>query len=74
VLPVVGTAAVVINAAMITLIIWFHKNLGITHISTAFAYLGGTVLVGVLYYYTAQAIQKRRGVDVSLAFKAIPPE
>jgi hypothetical protein len=36
--------------------------------------LFGTALAGALYYYVAKALQRRRGVDITLAFKSIPPE
>ncbi len=40
-------------------------------------YLGGLVgvfVVGLLIYYVSSAYQKSKGIDISLRFKAIPPE
>ena len=34
----------------------------------------GVVVVGAVWYALAWALNKRRGVDLSLAFREIPPE
>ena len=34
----------------------------------------GVVVVGVIWYAAAWALNKSRGVDLSLAFREIPPE
>jgi basic amino acid/polyamine antiporter, APA family len=74
VLPVVGAVAIVWNVAMMGLAVKFHSNIGIPHIRNAIMVLGGTVLAGVLFYYVARAVQRSRGVDIDLAYRAIPPE
>lgn len=74
VLPVVGAFAVVWNVGMMALAVNFHSNIGIPHIRNAIMVLGGTVVAGVLFYYVARAVQRSRGVDIDLAYRAIPPE
>jgi hypothetical protein len=32
------------------------------------------VIGSVLYYFAAKALQRRRGLDVSLVYKTIPPD
>lgn len=34
----------------------------------------GVVLVGIVWYFSAKTINKNKGIDVSLAYKEIPPE
>jgi amino acid transporter len=74
VLVAVGAVTVVVNIFMIVLGIWFHANLGLPHVITPILVLAGTALFGVLYYYVARGLQRARGVDITLAFKTIPPE
>jgi amino acid transporter len=74
VLPTVGGITVLVNVFMIVLGIWFHANIGLPHVLTPILVLFGTALAGALYYYVAKALQRRRGVDITLAFKSIPPE
>jgi APA family basic amino acid/polyamine antiporter len=74
VLQVVGVVAIVWNVGMMALAIKFHANIGIPHIRNAIEVLGGTIVAGVLFYYVARAVQRSRGVDIDLAYRAIPPE
>jgi len=74
VLPVAGAVTVVWNLFMIYLGLHYHTQVGIAHVSTAVYVIGGTIVVGALYYYVAAAFQRRRGIDVALAFRGIPPE
>jgi hypothetical protein len=59
---------------MMGLAVKFHENIGIPHILNAILVLGGTVLAGIVFYYVARAVQRSRGVDIDLAYRAIPPE
>ncbi|CAB5044622.1 unannotated protein [freshwater metagenome] len=34
----------------------------------------GVILVGIVWYFSAKTINKNKGIDVSLAYKEIPPE
>jgi hypothetical protein len=59
---------------MIVLGLWFHASIGLPHLITPILVLSGTALAGVLFYYVAKAVQSQRGIDISLAYKSIPPE
>lgn len=74
VLPVAGAVTVAWNLFMIYLGLHYHTNVGIAHVSTAVYVIGGTIVVGVLYYFAARAVQRNRGVDITIAYRAIPPE
>ena len=34
----------------------------------------GVIVVGIIWYFGAAMINKNKGIDVSLAYKEIPPE
>jgi amino acid transporter len=34
----------------------------------------GVILIGIVWYFSAKTINKNKGIDVSLAYKEIPPE
>lgn len=36
--------------------------------------IGAVFVAGIIYYFTIRAYKKRKGVDIDLAFKEIPPE
>jgi APA family basic amino acid/polyamine antiporter len=74
VLPVAGAVTVVVNVFMIGLGLWFHANIGLPHLITPILVLCGVSLAGVLFYYIAKAVQSQHGIDISLAYKSIPPE
>jgi hypothetical protein len=42
--------------------------------STGILLVGFFLLVGTVWYFTALWLQKRRGIDVEMLFKSIPPE
>jgi APA family basic amino acid/polyamine antiporter len=74
VLPVVGVLSVIWNVAMVALAVIFHTNIGLPNLVQPIGVLAGIAVAGVVFYYVARAVQQSRNVDVSLAFKAIPPE
>ncbi len=41
--------------------------------SVSLVILGVIFIIGVIYFYVAKAIQKSRGLDLSLVYKEIPP-
>jgi basic amino acid/polyamine antiporter, APA family len=73
-LQVMAVGAIVWNLAMMGLAVKYHANIGIPHIINAILVLGGTVVAGIVFYYVARAVQRSRGVDIDLAYRAIPPE
>lgn len=40
----------------------------------AYGFLVGSVILGVIIYYGSKTYHARRGIDISLAFKQLPPE
>jgi hypothetical protein len=40
----------------------------------AYAYVIGSFIAGLLLYYGSKWYNGKRGIDISLAFKEIPPE
>jgi amino acid transporter len=42
--------------------------------SLTYTYVIGTAILGAVVYFASRAYYKRRGVDISLAYKEIPPE
>jgi len=42
--------------------------------SISLSILAGSIVLGFVVYYASKAFRKARGIDISLAFKEIPPE
>jgi len=42
--------------------------------SVSLSILAGSIVLGFVVYYASKAFRKARGIDISLAFKEIPPE
>jgi amino acid transporter len=42
--------------------------------SLAYGYIVATFIVGVIVYFVSKSIHAKRGIDISIAFKEIPPE
>jgi hypothetical protein len=40
----------------------------------AVLFVVGIYVAGVVVYFAARALQKRRGIDIDLAYKEIPPD
>jgi hypothetical protein len=47
---------------------------GIEHVVTALYWVIGCAIAAIVLYYGASAMQRRRGVDLSLVYKTLPPE
>ncbi|MGA8262569.1 MAG: amino acid permease [Arenicellales bacterium] len=69
---VVGLIGAVVGGVMVLMFI-FYDAFGMT---TALAreVVVGVLVVSIIWYILAKMIQKARGIDVSYAFKEIPPE
>jgi APA family basic amino acid/polyamine antiporter len=74
VLPIAGAGCALSATFVMGLIIHFHAAVGIEHARSAYALLVGSFVVAILVYFGAKAVQLRRGVDISLVYKTIPPE
>ena len=50
-----------------------NEQLGLTS-QLAYAVVGGVLLFSAAWYFIAKSLRKSRGIDVSYAFREIPPE
>jgi hypothetical protein len=74
-IPVMSLIGAVGLAASIFIftIFWVYTKLGLPAQHTLIALIV-LVIVGIVGYYGALAIQRRRGIDISLNYAEIPPE
>ncbi len=69
---VLGAIGAVVGGGMVLLFI-LYGGLGL-NTDLAREVVGGVLLVSIVWYFLAKMVQKSRGIDVSYAFKEIPPE
>lgn len=74
VLPIAGVLCAFVGAAAIFLLFYFHTNVGLIYTTAAAIYLGAMFAVAAAWWFATRTIQRRRGVDISLAYKTIPPD
>jgi amino acid transporter len=74
VLPVVGVLCSLVGAAAIFLLFYFHTNVGLKYTTETAIYLAAMFVVGAAWWFGVRAYRRRRGVDIALAYKTIPPE
>ena len=74
VLPVAGAGALAFSVFMIVQAIRFHTELGVSSLVELLAPPIGVVVVGIVYYVAARAVQRRHGIDLDLAYRTIPPD
>lgn len=74
VLPVAGVGTLAFSALMVVEAIRFRSALGVSSLAELLGPPIGVIVVGVVYYLGARAFQSRRGVDLDLAYKTIPPD
>jgi amino acid transporter len=74
-LPLVTVIGLLGAAAGVVFLYLFLTNeqLGLTS-QLAYAVVGGVLLFSAAWYLIAKQVRKSRGIDVSYAFKEIPPE
>ena len=73
VLPVAGVGTVVFSALMVVEAIRFRTALGVSSLPELIGPPIGCIVVGIVYYLGARAVQRRHGIDLDLAYKTIPP-
>jgi len=73
-LKVASVGCIVISLAYIVMLGWFHTELGIKSVIVVPLIVPGSFLVGWLWYTVARALQRRRGIDLALVYREIPPE
>jgi APA family basic amino acid/polyamine antiporter len=74
VLPVAGAGCLLASLFAMFLGIYFHKELGISNTWVAATLPLMALAVAAVYYPIARAVQRRRGVDLELVYKTIPPD
>ena len=74
VLPIAGILCAFMGAAAIFLLFYFHTNVGLKYTTATAIYLAGMFVLGLVWWLGAQVLQRRQGVDISLAYKTIPPD
>jgi len=74
-LPLVTVVGLLGAAAGVVFLYLFLTNdqLGLTS-QLAYAVVGGVLLFSAAWYFIAKQVRRSRGIDVSYAFKEIPPE
>lgn len=76
VLPLAGLGATLWGLFAIFLVFYFHKNLGLVGGYYTATYIAPFVVwaAAVLWWYTARTVRRREGIDLDLAYRAIPPD
>ncbi|MDV3278112.1 MAG: amino acid permease [Nitrososphaerales archaeon] len=76
-----GIKAILVAAGIINFFVFgflsyqFLANPGVWSLnSLTFTFIGLSVVSGAVIYFASKAYNKRRGVDISLAYKEVPPE
>jgi amino acid transporter len=73
--PLVTLVGLLGSATGLTFLILFLTNeqLGLTS-QLAYAVVGGVLLFSAAWYFVAKTVRRNRGINVSYAFREIPPE
>ncbi len=73
-LPVVGVLCSIVGAAAIALLFIFHTEVGLKYTTETAIYLVAMFVLGAVWWYIARSMRRNQGIDLSLAYKEIPPE
>jgi amino acid transporter len=71
-----GVGGVIVLGGLMLMFI-FNSGINAAFAVTRTLSLGfmvGVVVIGIVWYFAAQAINRRQGVDIGLAYREIPPE
>ena len=74
VLRVSSAGCVAVSLLFISLLGWFHEQLGIKSPVVVPLLIVGSFLVGWIWYSIARVVQRSRGVDLDLVYRTIPPD
>lgn len=76
VLPIVGSGCALVGVFGASLILYFHKNLGITggYFASIIIAPFAVLVVAVLWWLVAKRVRAAQGIDLALTYKALPPE
>ena len=72
-LVILGVLSILVML-FITYLLWVNPVIGIEHWWYIPIFFAGIAVVGLAIYYIAYYVQKSRGIDISLAYKELPPE
>jgi len=73
VLPIAGAGCALVGLFGIGLALDFHTEIGFS-LAAAIALPVGSMLLAAAYYFALRAWRRRRGVDLDLLYKTIPPD
>jgi basic amino acid/polyamine antiporter, APA family len=73
VIVVAGLATVAVGILAFVLVGSFASNLGIKHVALTLVLPLIGFAIAAVYYYTARAALRRRGVELDLVYRTIPP-
>jgi basic amino acid/polyamine antiporter, APA family len=73
-LPIAGILCSLVGAAAIALLFIYHTDIGDKYVLGTALYLVGMFVVAAVWWATARSVRGGQGVDLSLAYKEIPPE
>jgi basic amino acid/polyamine antiporter, APA family len=74
VIVIVGALCSLTTAFLLFLFLDFAKQLGLKNVAEAVSAPFAVLVFVFVWYYTAKAIQRRRGIDLDLVFRTIPPD
>jgi hypothetical protein len=72
VVSIVGVISLIFNLWTASLIFQYPSVSGYS--PTAFYVITAITIVALVYFFVVRAIQSRRGIDIDLAYKTLPPE
>jgi steroid 5-alpha reductase family enzyme len=64
----------IVGAAAIALLFIFHTEVGLKYTTETAIYLAAMFVLGAVWWYIARSMRRNQGIDLSLAYKEIPPE
>jgi amino acid transporter len=73
VIVIAGIGTVLVGVAAFVLVGAFPTQLGIKHVTLTLLLPFAAFGIAAVYYWTARAVRRRRGVDLDLIYKTIPP-
>ena len=76
ILPVVGVLSILAGVFSLGLVYYFHVNLGLVGGYYTLTLLAPVIVLvaALVWYMAARSVGSREGVDLALAYKAIPPD
>jgi basic amino acid/polyamine antiporter, APA family len=74
VIVIVGALCSLTTAFLLFLFLDFPRQLGLKNVAEAVSAPFAVLVLVFIWYYAAKAIQRRRGIDLDLVFRTIPPD